>query len=475
MRALILVDLDNVIGDGLLELVGDARPCLEKRRSSSLKECVTAFAFNTVTGYSHNLTWRSLEDAARAFATALGATQSRVEIALALPMPQAADVLLARLARSAPTDAAGGPYHLAVLMSQDNDLARDLGGEVFARDKSRWVQLERGWLSAWGPTPGAAPLVRKPPERARASGSEAVALSGAYTELVSELGHAGWARERPLDLGPDRELRALSVRLEEDPWLLSQIGATQRSLRGIARLPLGAEVLGPVCSKDGVELRGDAPRPTRLSALIAASVGIGAVRSPIERATVASRLPVGVLQAALGGGGARCDRGGVSPQRALQRAAVGAALTDDPVEVRLRIDRRALVAKVKHDSTHQPRAWWLAGERRVTTEQRIDGAARFLPASVRTSGVPYRTAGSPIPLALRCPLEPGAQVRCDAAIAQGTIGQAWWCPPLGKARPIAVYAPRHIAPTEGLRVEPVHSASHGPSELRDIPLMVAQP
>ncbi len=279
MRALILVDLDNVIDDGLPALLEDARPHLQKRRSS-FEECVTIFAFNTVTGYSHDLPWRSLEDAARGFATALGAARSRVEIALALPMPQTADVLLGRLARRSPTEAASGHYHLAVLMSRDRELARDLGSEVFARDKSRWVQLEKDWFTAWGPTPGAAPLVRKPPDRPRASGSDAVALSGAYTELVSELGHAGWARERPLDLGPDHELATLSVRIEEDPWLLSQIGATHRSLRGIARLPVAAEVLGPVCARDGVELRGDAPLPTRLSELISASVGIGAVRSP---------------------------------------------------------------------------------------------------------------------------------------------------------------------------------------------------
>ncbi len=189
---------------------------------------------------------------------------------------------------------------------------------------------------------------------------------------------------------------------------------------------------------------------------------------------MAARLPVGVLKAVLAADGLRCDRRGVNPRRALQRASVGAALTDDPVEVRLRTDRRALVAKVKHDSTHQPRAWWLVGERKTTSEQRIDGAGRFLPTSVRTMGVPYRTEGPPVPLALRCPLEPGAQVRCEAAIAQGTIGQAWWCPPIGKSRPIAVYAPRHVEATDALRVEPVHSAHRGPSELRDLPLMVAQ-
>ncbi len=145
--------------------------------------------------------------------------------------------------------------------------------------------------------------------------------------------------------------------------------------------------------------------------------------------------------------------------------------TDRP---RLRNDGGTLVAKVKHDSTHQPRAWWLVGETRVTTEQRVDGAGRCLPSSVRTTGVPYRTQGPPIRLALRCPLEAGALVRCEAAIAQGTIGQAWWSPPIGKSRPSAVYAARQVAATDALRVEPVHTAPRGPSELRDLPLMVAQ-
>ncbi|MEQ8461658.1 MAG: hypothetical protein RLO52_44450 [Sandaracinaceae bacterium] len=469
--ALILVDLDNVLPDGgVTELVDDCRSVLADHRGIARK-CVTSFAFNTDTAIGADLSYEALEAVARGFAEAIGADSHRVEIGLTPTMPQTADVLLARLARRAPDTGGAGSVTFAGLLSKDRDLVAALD-EGFVKPKSRWMRAARGWpMNAWRADREGRSIARVAEVAGSAKGETPLGLPEFYTQPVGRA-HARWAAARAVDAPPE-DLSVLAQLIDEEPWLLSQVGSTKKSLRGVARLLRRGEALGPICVDDGVELRGRAERPTHVSRAEAASVGIGAARFPDERATLACRIPVEVLSHAAE---VQLERRGVSVGATLQRLEFERALSSSPVNVRLWATRRgrspALVAKIQVSSTAQPAIWWITGDRKADSERTVPAAGEWLPAEVLTRGVAYRPDGrTRSRLALRAEVEAGDRVRVENPIAAQTIGQATTIPKHGKPRPVALFAWRHVPVCE-VAVEPIHLSPRAPDELTDLPIVV---
>ena len=137
MRALIFIDLDNVLDcDGVAGLSQTAGEQLRQHRAM-IDDCVVAVACNTTTVLDEDLSFAGVRAMAAKIAEALGAQHHAVEVALALTMPQTADVLLQRLARSAPSAAGAGPYGVAAVLSFDRGLRLSLG-EIYQRQ--RWQE-----------------------------------------------------------------------------------------------------------------------------------------------------------------------------------------------------------------------------------------------------------------------------------------------------------------------------------------------
>lgn len=464
--ALILVDLDNVLPEGgLPELVEDCRPVLEKHRGVA-GTCVTAFAFNTDTALTERLDFGALRSAARGFADAIGARTHALEVGLTLTMPQTADVLLARLVERAPTQAGAGDLVFGALLSKDRDLEHALHA-AFGASRSGWLRAHRGWpLSAWRGERGVLHRVAESPKTPK--GRELLDLTASYTEPVGRA-HTVHVAERPVD-ADQGELVALAQLADDDPWILSQLGATKGSLRGLGRALDATMPLGVVCADDGIEIRGERPRPSTVTRAEPASVGIGAARFPDERATLPCRIPVEVLSHAAS---VRLEgRRGVFVRPTLQGLPLERRLSSSAVNVRLQGTRRGLVAKVQMSSTAQPSVWWISGDRRTESEWTVAGARDLVPGTVWTRGVAFRPDGrTRSRLALRTELEEGERVRVERPVGAGTIGQAYTIPTYGKARPIAVFARRHV-PAGELDVVPIQCSHHAPDELTDLPLVV---
>lgn len=453
MRALVLVDLDNVLDDeGMPGLVSLIRPFFERTaRRWDIGECIVAFAMNTATALQDRPAGRikeplgaqAVEDAAKAIAELLAAQLLSTEIALAPTMPQTADVLIARLAQESPSAEAAGDFELAVLVSGDRGLQADLGKHFTSQG---WEQSERRadryCCMGWAATGKA--RFRKPPPKAQMSGSAAPEIENTYTALVNTRAHAGWAAEQTSSLG-GFELMVMADWVESEPWCLSHWGATRHSLRGIFRalttLRLDGERphLGPVCQKDGLEIRGKAERPEEVYGATAASVGIGAARFEGGAATLATRLPVDLLKGIEGP--MRVERHGLLDREVLQRLSTGVPASEFAVDVRFTRLGADLVAKVQHSMTHQPRLWWRR-DSHATSEQRLEGEGPRVAQDVLGIAVAYRTGERGTPLGLRSPLTRGAEVDIDTRIAAGAIGQGWWTPPHGKKKRVAVFSPR---------------------------------
>jgi len=484
VRGLLLIDLDNVLHDlgaGALETFTQ-RACRQMTRIGATWS--VAFVLNTETACRYELTYEGLREAGRQLGGAAGDPNARVEIGIALTMPQAADVLLARLAREAPSETSSGPYQRAIVFTGDHGLAAALGRELYGRNGCRWIQTrDHRWLGTeWHMPDGGKPVVRKAPPTQRSRQLRAPSSENSYTICVAP-GLEKWAAGKGMDADSRQAFLALAADLEESPWLLSQVGATRSTLRGIGRLcglPSAARpVLGPVEPRDGLEVRGNAAMPAQGRRPVNASVGIGAVRFEVSHTTVASRLSASVLESA--SAAFSLDRRGVMVGAALQQLALGCRLGTKTVKVRFSRKGDWLVAKVEHGSTSQPQAWWLTGETKVSSELRMPHPA-LLPTTIVVAATPIRPSASFAKrLALTSPVSAGDEVVVQAPIAAGTIGLALTQPTFGKARPVAIYSPaRPLQPQDQVHIAPIQLVSRrgrlgaAPQELWSLPITVAQ-
>ena len=487
MKGLLLVDLDNVQGVSLSFLVSR---CLAAQKACEGVSCwEVVWAFNTTTvsdidATKNPFTFASLSEAG----AALGATS---HLAMTLTMPQAADVMVARLARES-LDADAYDYAAAILVSRDRDLADSLHVELFG--ERAWRRVTKDFVHCWRMPEGGKMVRRKPAPSTRTNDGRAPELARECSVLIDSHESAAWAASRALDVEAGLSLSELALQVEREPWLLSQLGGTfarKKSLRGVGRLARfgagDALVLGAVSKDEGVEVRGAAvltsgTRPGN------ASVGIGAVR--FEGGTVASRISSKVLEDGAVERGCRVSQDGVSVRSALQMLPTDTLLGSN-VTVKLKAVDGWVVAKVEHESRTQPSAWWILGETTTKSEvNALDGDRLPAEISVKAQSlVPSSDVGAYISrprrdvpelkralMVLASAAGEGDEVTVTSAIAAGEIGEASFQPEHGKAKTVALLAlhGRPFSAGEKVRVCPIHLAQpRGVAEsLWALPLVV---
>lgn len=483
MRALLLVDLDNVLAD-----LADARlETFDRRASATLErlrkcgqvtEAVTACACNTTSVLTYNLTFKGLRRLGSHFRDALGAREGHTEVALALTMPQTADVLLRRLVSHAPRQEWSGSYDLVVLFTGDVGLSADMGDHLARRG---WVRVlhERWAGTAWARANDGHPAIRQPPARCRSGSGTAPSLDAVTVEIRGGDAIAQWAGQRHVDSPPNHSLHELTQLVDRKPWVLSQLGATQTSLRGIARLEqLPSDhpiLLAPVSPKEGLEVPGTRDLPGAGSAAREASVGIGAVRLQEPGATVSTRLPVQVLEKLPGD--IPLSGGRVNDHRPLQRVEFGAALGKDSVQVQFRRAGDILVAKVVHDAARQPKAWW-ADKYSASSEQRVPGAGKLVSDSFVCWGMPVRSSLGGNALSLGAPARGPLRIRPLGPIPEHGLGLCVGEADPAGSKPMALLALRPVLSDAVVTVRPLDRLERSgplvglPEGLWKLPLLV---
>lgn len=421
MRALILVDLDNVLDGTVADFASDAVRTLGRVKGTATA-VVTAFAFNTTTALE--LTFEELRAASQRFQEALGGSKGHTEIALALTMPQAADVLLERLAREAPTEATSGPYELAVLFTTDGDLAEALTAQPAWKGWGK--QFDEGKAGrCWRRGPQALPTIRKPPGPVRSGGGTEPNLDSVTIEISGGDGVAAWASRRQADIAPNATLKDLAQQAEREPWILSQVAATTKSLRGIGRmnaLPTpDVPLLGPVSRTDGLEISGKGRSTGFGSQPAEASVGIGAIRFREPGITVPTLLPRGAFD---DGRQHATGADAMAPERFLQRFAAGERISPASVRVEFRQRGNALIVKVVQEPMCQPKLWWIGKNTKAKSELRFDGRG-LLPSCIRATAKAIRSPrDADFQVCLAADLDSTTTVSVPRRIEKGTLGVA---------------------------------------------------
>lgn len=429
MRALILADLDNVLDGSVEDFAFDAARALEQEKGD-VSEVVVVFAFNTSTALglgsaaASELTFDDLRAAGKRIQNALSASKGHTEIVLALTMPQTADVLLQRLAREAPTDATSGPYEMAVLFTNDGDLADSLASQPSWKG---WYQrFDKGAAGrCWQRGPEGRPAIRKPPGPGRTGGGTAPNLEGVTIEISDGDGVAAWASARRLDVAANATLKDLAQQAEREPWILSQIAATTRSVRGIARInalpTVDVPLLGRVSRRDGLEVLGRGKPTGSGSQPTDASVGIGAVRFRDPGITVCTHLPRSAFD---GEAQYLIGTGGVSTQQFLQRFQPGQRISTASVRVEFRQRGNQVVIKVVHEPMCQPSLWWLGKVSKATSELRFDARGLVPEPFVAVARATRINRGADHQVCLAADLGGISEVSVTRSIAKGTLGIA---------------------------------------------------
>ena len=437
MSTLVLVDLDSLLGawedtgppadgDPRLPMVSAGGCWLQADEGQPAvgapAACVVVLGMNTATVLRPvgrdvpSMTWEWAQRFGHALALSLcGGTASRVEVALTLTGPEAVDSVLYRLLLASPWP---GTIDVArvVLLSGDRDLKDRIEREVRpglrrvpagsdVPSGRMWVRAKGAkddpWRAAhacrvWTARRGAgrrrrgiprAPVVPAPgplPE------GWSVPIDGASLVVA--------AAGRSVDFAGTPSLAALAKAIGRDrPHLLSQIGPTTSSLRGVARLSAildgTSTTLGDVEPSDGlvvttmrVDCGGDHRGP-----FVHASVGARALHARDLNMTLHSRLPAEVLAYARRRGVAATIRlepgrlATIADDPLLKDLLDGAAVHDLGLPVALGVERRgsSLVASVKRKSNRQPAHWFKHWSRtrsvvRVAAWPRLASPRRFV-------------------------------------------------------------------------------------------------
>lgn len=243
MITLVLVDLDNVIGDdfrlpGSADLVDLARAALPRgKRDPRRREAVAVvIAANEHTTYNQNVKWSALRELAAQFAVAVeehfgrpAPARVEVEPILMPSRPEAVDGALLRSLAHAPSARSAGQVLDVLLVSDDRGLARRVNAAL-----PSWARREtkRGGLSWWRWGPSWRPLLRKAPNAANVPAAEPTSQP---TRVVHNAAHAAWAEGVPVQLEAC-DLKRAASRIACMPWLRTQLSVTEQSVTGPARL-----------------------------------------------------------------------------------------------------------------------------------------------------------------------------------------------------------------------------------------------
>ncbi len=326
MEALILVDLDNLLGGWQKEHAGSLPVASPRRGPSWLcaddpqrehdplvaagerPDTVVVVAANSTTMAAAHRGSASVDlSYLHRLAASLGAllTPGRrvaLETGLTLQVPDGADNLLERLLEEAPRPEHAGQLERVALISQDMGLMGRVRGLLGRpRQDQPWFGVHRFWHDHANQrtfrdykTPAPAPPGEaQPPKPSRSTRVRTAAEARAVGD---------W----PLDLALGADLPDLARRIEANPSILTQIGATERSLRGLDRLArIDADELtttGPCAAADGLEFHRPGhhqPGTVGFVQFEPSPVGAGAVHLQRHGATVRCDAPYKVLIEAL--------------------------------------------------------------------------------------------------------------------------------------------------------------------------------
>lgn len=461
MRSLVLIDLDSVIrGWHVAGQAGVPLPQLPSRRTgypvwlraddggdfapaaTPGQQTVMVVAMNSAT--ATETSWDHVQRFCRRLAALLSLRGSPdIEIALTLPMPQTADAALLRLLSQTPISDHAGSFHSVWLVSQDRDICSRiewaLGGRMPRRSGETDLSMIRRWLAPVE-KPGLV-IARRQFELGELPECGQEPLPAVWSARVNTPGRAVVASWRPVDVATGADLRDLGQLIGGNPCILSQIGLTATSTRGVARLralldarPGTGEppMLGVCTEHDGLEVHHPVSSLGQHSATYpeSASVGIGAVYIPSLSATVRTKLPLDLLRglnrpvvASFGPQSARLDDDSILRSAHAQQppCAIGR------LAVRLATKGNTLVAQVSdRDRTFQPSGWWLRRDKSLVSPKdsfRIEAEGRLLPRMICdvACGMAPDANGTVLLMSLH---RDGHAVRVNAAIAPRTIGLA---------------------------------------------------
>lgn len=353
---LILVDLDNVRGPraGSLEASWASNLLLPPEADNGSPPCVVAFAMNLDTA-DHHVSFEGLRGLAQHLAAAIArSTLHGIEIALTLVVKESADLALERLLVHAPTVAHNGRLAAVHLVSDDLGLRENIQKYLGRNYASERITGGVSWAFAGKKKPTS----RKAPK----SGVHSIAaLAPAHPHievctptLIAQLG------QRPVDVPSGSALHEVSASVSSRPGLLTQLGITTLTLRGVERMGQLADGLHPVLSPlgptDGLEICADNPPSGTYAEPTASALGPGAIRFESPPGTFTTQLPAGLVLAARGSlpaGTGRLDDSAVLKlidDHALRRT--------ETVKVRFSTQGRTLQAEAQRGFRQPLACWW---------------------------------------------------------------------------------------------------------------------
>ncbi len=345
------------------------------------------------------------------------ASEYGLELALTPPVAQAADAALIRLLDLPPCSEHAGSFDQVILISADQGLQREIHTRLTATiertgfdqaprfEESARVILDGETVGRWMST--GIPLVR-PFEYVPDGGVSSEYQTPGPVVFVEGPTDAARAAGDPVDVDGHTDLATIAHLAEDAPAILTQIGPTPHSTRGVARLtrlildPTGDAVLIGECrALDGLELL--RPKHASSKPLIhgpqwtaeRSGVGDGCVRvssrfpgAPRKTATFSfgTRLPTDVIDLALATR-RRLELSDCCFRRAWSDDATDGAPRWSTGDVRLRVADDAVltsvleiepivagkamhlvrfeptgdggfVARIVFDGSERPRAWW---------------------------------------------------------------------------------------------------------------------
>ncbi|MBI5489011.1 MAG: hypothetical protein HY905_16880 [Deltaproteobacteria bacterium] len=355
------------------------------------------------------------------------------EFVLTLTMPEAVDAALVRmLVNAGAAETAGSEFRQVLLVSDDLGLRRDVFWGLSRRRP--WLNPDRkaaaGALgrSVWRFDVASRPLIRSFPREPNVTEKPCPASTGPVV-VIDRPELAAWAARQRLQ--PTGNLPDIARQVTIRPAVLTQVGLTRATVRGVDRLRRraaspGAPIpLGACDARDGLEYcmsashrRAD-PAARRQVQVLPTALGPGAVRlhcgdPPDLVNTLATRLPLWVVRAAAQAGGLcalRVRWPALDDEKALAAVRSEVAPADEHVTVRLsavRVDRtdrsdqgtgsppgscgadslarRGLGAQIERPGDSPPRAWWVLVHPHADRHSDVDARAKLRVEDAEVAG-----------------------------------------------------------------------------------------
>ncbi len=442
MSVLALVDLDAFVDDESRDRLKLPPPPMEWFRWSRSVPLVVGVAFNARTARAIG-DFDGLERIADQVRSLVAPYASKVvvEPVLTLTMPEAVDAALLRLLGGTASPEAVGPFKALYLLTRDRGLTAKMRSVLESASPSyvpgtsmyRWILREPIPREFVGPA--ARPLT--PP---------APSLSP-VVELLDDLPKCAAGRLRPAQC--PGSLQVLAEVVDRHPWLLSQIGLTTNSVRGVARMRRYVEhvVLGgdvphlEANPDDGVEI-GVGPfdalwsPPSSAPFAEPASVGHGAISlqwppgGSLARVTARTWLPPWLVCACTGSDTPLVPtaEGALVDDLALVIARLGRTSIELPDSPRAKVRFRAVPdgLECKLDDPFDE-LWWsdYRPRARATKRRKVTGLDAAAMCPVPAGDVDVLAHWLVDRLVLASPLAARTTLQVDAPIDAGTIGSAY--------------------------------------------------